>query len=311
MPSVSFPDWRAVSMADLVTADFSGAFKKNQNAIVEYKNDTPHRSIAIVSSMYRFVTPTDYFTEIAQIASAHMNASVSIMEVRTLSSKVFVKYKLPAMFSLTSNPRDSFGLTLVACNPYSGKESHKIGAGAIRGFCDNGCYFGAHEALSYDHKRRREEEGDDIFSVDARKVTSIIDKAVPLAQTYVDRMIGVKLGKKVGDFRSSRLKAESLLESCAVDQAETVIKMLELTTKQRVDIVQQCHVDDDACTNVYDLWNACTFVATRQVNPGSVHRMMSVINEAFTEGGVVDAIAAETAPINLGRFIAVSARVRK
>ena len=285
------PDWRAVSFESLAKDEYSSSFNRGSYAIMEYRDDRPVRNVANVSRMYRFVAPRDYFSDIAKIAARHMQGDVSIMNIRVLSSKVFVHYKLPSMFALTSDPRDSFGLTLVACNPYSGKEAHKIGAGAIRGFCDNGCYFGQHEALTYDHKRKRDEVTDDSGKMEER-IVDIIDRAVPLAQVYVDRMVGVKMSRYSGAF-DGKCKAKSLLESAKPKQAELAILLVPgLTLNQRIQVTEQSHSQDSDEITVYELWNAFTYVATRLSNAGSTHKMMSAINDAFSEGSTVDKICA-------------------
>lgn len=294
----ALPDWRVVPLSSVVEPSLGRIIGEQHRLILEYSGEKPSRKIAVVSHRYRFVQPRDYFTDVARIAASHMQGDVSIMEVRVLASKIFVKYKLPSGFALTSNPQDAFGLTLVACNPYSGREAHSIAAGAIRGFCENGCYFGKHRSLRYDHKAvpavPRTEE-DKTEGVDSKQVISIIDQALPLAQVYVDRLVGKGVARRPGTFGDAPLKTESILEAEVPTQAEAIIRSLTgLTLRQRREVFDEAHGKDGEADRIglYDLWNACTYVATRQKNPGSQHTMMRAIDEVFAEGGEADQILA-------------------
>ena len=63
-----------------------------------------------------------------------------------------------------------------------------------------------------------------------------------------------------------------------------------ITTRQRIEIFQRAHANDADRTDLYTLWNDCTYIATREKNAGSVHKMMSAINEVFAEGGIADSV---------------------
>ena len=121
----ALPDWRSVRLSE-ITNDVFKKMDANKYAIVEYRGDAPTRVVSFVSNMYRFVAPRDYFRDLCGVVAAHMKGDVSVLSVRRLSSKVFVSLKLPAMFALTSDPKDTFGLTLVACNPYRTLESPRL-----------------------------------------------------------------------------------------------------------------------------------------------------------------------------------------
>ena len=286
------PDWRQVRLADMVLPAFASAFPKKQLAIVEYDEDgKPKRFISTVTPMYRYIPPVEWFTNIARVASDHMQGAVSILSVMVAPKKILVTYKLPARFELTTDVRDCFGLTLVACNPYSGKESHTIGAGALRFVCTNGCYIGEHKKVSYDHIIRAGDEEDAAATREREKIVALIEGTKDFAQFYVDRMVGKRVARRDGTFGDSSLKTESVLCAPRPSKAEAIIRLLRgLTHKQRGQIFDKSHADHQDHISMYDLWNACTYVATRQNHPGSQHKMMAAINDMFTHGGLADVI---------------------
>ena len=287
------PDWRRVEMAEFAADSFAKTLDKRKYAIVEYRHGAPTRVVSFVSTAYRFVCPHDYFGDLMTLVSEHLQGDVAVLSVRTLSSKVFVSFKLPSKFHLTSDVKDSFGLTMVACNPFSGTEAHRIGVGAIREYCTNGCYFGEHKSVSYSHKRKHGSDAD-TATINNEQIVKVLDNAAPLAQKYVDRLVHRKCAKVPGDFKG--LTAASLLGYAATPLEQIVLAVPGLSVKQRLKVYEQVRLSMDAASvasdvfGVYDLWNAFTYVATRLSTSGGTHNMLDAINEAFEDGNVVDEI---------------------
>lgn len=273
------PDWRCLPISDIAGNKFS-ATCRGKFGILEYDNsDTPVRFISMVSSVYTFCSPRDFFSDVARRAASFLGGDVCVVETRVLSSKIFVLFKLPHQFCLTADARDSFGLTLIACNTYSGKESGKVGAGAIRAFCTNGCFFGDHVSVNLTHKRTR------CGTPQSDIVENVISRAVPIGQRYVDALVKVTAQRRSGVFTNAEKAKSLLLSSGQPLAAERVLSNMPCGLCFKVKVVQELYKQDGIGCTLYDIWNACTHVATHISKASSKYNLLPVINAWFDAGG--------------------------
>ncbi len=257
------PDWRLEDVT-LYDNDKGEVIKHKctNKAVWEYKDNIRVRPISNLNQMpskfYYNVSPRDWLTEIMTTARRSVQGDISItgIQVQKSTSKILVTMKLPISFSVDST--DNYGLTMVAMNSYKQNSSQTLGAGAIRMACLNGCIFGDHTIEKWKHKSAT--------CVD-NKVSSIIEKATPIAKKYIESMKDKLISNVNKDLSSELDLHRHMLEM--PDTATKVVMFVpehSISWKYKELICQQLTTYHSTTITKYDLWNAFTYVATHKIS---------------------------------------------
>lgn len=296
------PDWRIHDSDELFRAEYHAAASTRrghtERTIVEYRNDKPVARVAQVTSMYKFVPPRTWLENIMGSVNKKMVGDISLLELQVTNNAVLAILKLPMQFSRAECDEDTFGLTMVAHNTYSGSKSMKLGLGAIRAACANGCVWGDHSALQLAHRGTEGSEA----ALDTY-LHPLIDRGATHARGYLSRMTEKSLTVPVPSMdpasagpRADEYAARKALHDCSDDVTFAILSM-DLLWTQKVRLCQHVLAErylagSETRVSMYDFYNFCTNVASHQLPKARDElkartAMLHAINAAFDAGGLV------------------------
>lgn len=311
----SLPKWesRPLVLHDAKSGQampFSKEWAAEYWALVDENNDVikmisnPHK---LPSKAYRNPTPRDFVSAAMSKASSVYEGigDVCILSISysDVSTQLLVTLKCPETFGLASDSKDKFGTTLVLRNSYKQEGGMKVAAGAIRFVCTNGCIFGDHTAIGWNHR--------DAEDAVEHKVEEVLETHVEKARGYMAELEAVSMTPikfatvgKDKEWRTRRTFQDM------EDRFTMAIAQMPLTWCQQKLVLQESYkmqTDSDKPLTKYDFWNACTAVASHQLKErnktkqsvnsvnlvaGRQDTMGREVNKAFAKGGIVDEVLA-------------------
>ena len=256
-----------------------------------YRNPTPRSFVSSAMTKAR-----DMFRGVGDVCILSVSYSAA-------STQLLVTLKCPETFELASHAGDKFGTTLVLCNSYKQEGGMKVAAGAIRFVCTNGCIFGEHTCIGWNH---RDPEDAVEQKVEHVLSTHVVKAREYMAQLQTTRMAPIQLvtSDKDKDWHVRRTFQD--MESRLV----MAIAQLPITWCQKKLVLQEVHTIQEASQGSltkYDFWNACTAVASHHLKDSNKTKdsknsmntiearrdtMRRQVNRAFANGAIVDEVIA-------------------
>ena len=259
------------------------------------------------SKAYRNPTPRDFvssaMTRAGEIYKGIGDVCILSISFSDASTQLIVTLKCPETFGLASNAKDSFGTTLVLRNSYKQEGGMKVASGAIRFVCTNGCIFGDHTSIGWNHRNAEDAVGD--------KVEEVLETHVEKAREYMAELEAVEMPSinysTVGNDREWRVRRTFQDMDGGFEMA---IAQMPLTWAQQKLVLQEVYkmqIDNGKTLTKYDFWNACTAVASHKLKErasakdsinsvnvvaGRRDTMGREINKAFAKDGIVDQVLA-------------------
>lgn len=285
------PDWRLEEIT-YHDKDKNKAIdlESKQKIVWEYRKEIRIRPISslthLPSKYYLNIAPKTWITDIMNAAREITNGDISITNISTSysSGKILVTMKLPLTLESTQN--DTYGITLIAMNSYKQNSSQKLGAGAIRFACLNGCIFGDHSLETWNHRNNRISLQD--------KVKDTITQAAPIAKQYIEKMKSISF---TNTFLKNPDKLDVQRQILNMNDQITIIIMNTsdlFTWNYKELICQYCYnIPTDKITK-YDLWNAFTNIITHHMSDRVKYpeikkdEMLREVNTYFEEGNMID-----------------------
>lgn len=259
------------------------------------------------SKAYRNPTPRDFvsaaMTKAAEVYAGIGEVCMLSVSFSDASSQLLVTLKCPETFALASDDTDKFGTTLVLRNSYKQEGGIKVAAGAIRFVCTNGCIFGNHTSIGWNHRNAEDAV--------ASNVEEVLGTHVEKARRYMSELEAVQMieisysnAKKDREWRVRRTFQDM------EDRSTMAIAQLPITWHQQKLVLQEAYkmqIKKGTALTKYDLWNACTAVASHQLKESSKVQNISnsvnaiagrrdtmgrEVNKAFAKGAIVDEVLA-------------------
>lgn len=263
----------------------------------------PHK---LPSKVYRNLTPRD-FVSAAMSKAADLYKGVGEVCILSISfsdtsTQLLVTLKCPETFGLASNDADKFGTTLVLRNSYKQESGMQVAAGAVRFVCTNGCIWGDHTTIGWNHR-----DAEDAIE---QKVSEVLDTHVEKARNYMDALEAVVMPKLhfASGFDKEWCTRRTFQDM--EDRFTMAVAQLPVTWCQQKLVLQEAYRmqrEKDTPLTKYDFWNACTGVASHQLKERNKHKasinslntihtrrdtMGREINKAFVQNGIVDQVLA-------------------
>jgi len=294
---------QAMSFSKEWAAEYWALVDENGDVIKMISNQ--HK---LPSKAYRNPTPRDFISsgmnKAAEIYRGIGEVCILSVSYSDASTQLIVTLKCPETFGLASDANDKFGTTLVLRNSYKQEGGMKVAAGAIRFVCTNGCIFGDHTAIGWNHR--------DAEDAVEHKVGEVLETHVEKARQYMAELESVPLElikfATIGTDKEWRTRRTF---QDMEDRFTMAIAQLPITWCQQKLVLQEAYKmqsDSDSTLTKYDFWNACTAVASHQLkerNQNSANSVNSVnvvagrqdtmgreVNKAFAKGAIVDQVLA-------------------
>ena len=302
---------KAMAFSEDWAAAYWASVDDDGNVIKMISN--PHK---LPSKAYRNPTPRDFVSS-AMTKAGEMYMGVGDVCILSISfsdtsTQLIVTLKLPETFGLASNEKDSFGTTLVLRNSYKQEGGMKVAAGAIRFVCTNGCIFGDHTSIGWNHRNTEDAVAD--------KVEEVLETHVDKARKYMAELEEVEMPlitySSLGNDKEWRLRRTF---QDMEDRFTMAIAQMPLTWSQQKLVLEEAYKmqrdkerardEERALTRCsltkYDFWNACTAVASHGLKDrasvkdsinsvnlvaGRRDTMGREINKAFAKGAIVDEV---------------------
>ena len=289
---------------------FSEEWKAEYWALVDENGDVlkmisnPHK---LPSKAYRNPTPRDFvsaaMTKAGEVYEGIGDVCILNISYSDASTQLIVTLKCPETFGLASDSNDKFGTTIVLRNSYKQEGGMKVAAGAIRFVCTNGCIFGDHTSIGWNHR--------DAEDAVADKVGEVLETHVEKAREYMAELEAVKMTPieytTLGKDKEWRVRRTF---QDMEDRFTMAIAQMPITWCQQKLVLQEAYKmqsDDGKTLTKYDFWNACTAVASHQLKEragvkdttnsvnvvaGRRDTMGREINKAFAKNAIVDEVLA-------------------
>lgn len=282
--------------------EYWGSVDDDGNVINMISN--PHK---LPSKVYRNPTPRDFvssaMTKAGEVYKGIGDVCILSISFSEASTQLIVTLKCPETFGLASDAKDLFGTTLVLRNSYKQEGGMKVAAGAIRFVCTNGCIFGDHTSIGWNHRNAEDAVGD--------KVEEVLKTHVEKARKYMAKLEAVEM--PLIKYSTVNKDKEWCVRRTFQDMEgrfEMGIAQMPLTWCQQKLVLQDVYkmqCDKGKALTKYDFWNACTAVASHKLKErasvkdsvgsfnvvaGRRDTMSREINKAFAKGSIVDEVLA-------------------